>query len=122
MLQSQVKSAIKRAKLAIDDLAYDSFLVKRTASTYVPGQSISYTGVKTTVKVVIWNYDHREVDLQNIQVNDAKLIIFNESQSDIPEPNDTIVVRNIVYRVIKNQPIYAGSEIVLCIVQARPLS
>lgn len=122
MLQSQVKSAIKRAKLAIDDLAYDSFLVKRTASTYVPGQSISYTEVKTTVKVVIWNYDHREVDLQNIQVNDAKLIIFNESQSDIPEPNDTIVVRNIVYRVIKNQPIYAGSEIVLCIVQARPLS
>lgn len=122
MLQSQVKSAIKRAKLAIDDLAYDSFLVKRTASTYVPGQSISYTEVKTAVKVVIWNYDHREVDLQNIQVNDAKLIIFNESQSDIPEPNDTIVVRNIVYRVIKNQPIYAGSEIILCIVQARPLS
>ena len=121
MLVKQLQNAITSLETSLDDLAYSAEFIKRIKDPYTPGQSITYTETSYTLKVVIIGYDQSEIDGDRIQAQDAKIIVFNSS-SVIPEPNDTITVNAIQYRVIRNQPLYAGSEIILSIVQARPLN
>ena len=120
-LQTAITSAVTAAKFAIADLAIPITLRKRTAALYTPGTAVSYTNNDAETKGVITTYSSREIDGDRITVQDLKVVLFNPS-SAIPEPNDLIIAANQIYRIVRVQPIYAGSEIVFSVLQVRPSS
>jgi len=122
-LAGQIARAVKQAERALDDLAIDVTLVKREKVTYVPGQSQEHVEVQHITKGVIGKYTSKEIDGSMILAEDMQLLLFPPSSKAIPETND-LVKRNSpvsAYRVIHNQPIYAGSEIVFHVAQVRPV-
>lgn len=119
-LQAQVISAVSKVKSALGDLAVDMTLRTRVQNTYVPGSSISYTDSDVAVKGVITKFRDDEVDGTMIEKKDVLLIMFPPTNKAIPKPNDVVIHGINSYRVVSNNPMYAGSEIAFNLVQLRP--
>jgi hypothetical protein len=113
--------AVDKAKLALQDLAIDLTLRKRTKTAYVPGSPISYTNADVTAKGVITKYRFEEIDGTMIQAQDVLIFLFPPDNSAIPQPNDTVLNGSTEYRVVKNEPLYVGSVIALNMIQGRPV-
>jgi hypothetical protein len=120
-LQATVIQAIQTARVALGDLTILIILTKRVQNAYTPGTSVTYTTTDYEFSGVVTNYNSREIDGERITAQDLKVILFNEL-SAVPEPNDLITFSNQSYRVVTFQPIYAGSEKVLSVIQVRPSS
>lgn len=119
-LRALTLSAVAKLKTALGDLAVDMTLKTRVQNAYVPGQSVTYAEVNLTVKGVITKFRDEEVDGTMVQKTDLLLILFPPSTGAIPKPNDIVVHGANTYRVISNNPMYAGSEIAFNLVQGRP--
>lgn len=113
-------NAIEQLKKALGDLAIDMVLKTRTQATYVPGQPVGYNEAVSTVKGVITKFRREEIDGTLIQIIDSLIIVFPSSTSVIPKQNDLIVVGTFEFRVIRNDPVFVGSEIAFSLVQGRP--
>ena len=116
-LAAQVSAAVTSAKVALGDLTVSATLTKRTKAAYAPGSAISFTTSNTTVSVVIAAYSRKEQENSLIGELDVKILVFPASA--IPEVGDLIVIGSVNYRAINVKATYAGSEIVLYVVQGR---
>jgi hypothetical protein len=113
-------SAVNQLKAALGDLAIDMTLRTRVQNAYVPGASITYTPTDVTVKGVITKFRASEVDGTLIQQTDLLVIVFPPVGGAIPKPNDVLINGANEYRIIANNPMYAGSEIAFNLLQVRP--
>lgn len=113
-------SAVTKIKEALGDLAIDLTLRKRTKATYVPGSAQTYTNSDTAVKGVITKYRYDEIDGTMIQAQDVLIVLFPGANGAIPQPNDLVLNGSAEYRIMSNNPMYAGSEIAFSLVQGRP--
>lgn len=124
MLKDQVLNAVVSAKLALQDLAVDAIHIEQGEITYIPGTTPDYsTESSTPVKIVITNYDDKEIDNDRIMSTDLQGIIFFEG-TDItnePKPNSVIRVTSLStdYRVINGKKILVGNRIAISILQLR---
>ena len=122
MLQATVLKGVQTAKKALGDLAINCILKSRTPAAYVPGQPVSYNESSKTVKGVVTKYRKDEIDGTMIQSHDVLIILFlNDDLSGIPKLNDTVTANGVVYRVMSNNPMFAGSEIAFNMIQGRPV-
>jgi hypothetical protein len=119
-LKALTLSAVGKLRAALGDLAVDMTLRTRVQSTYVAGQPISYSSADLSVKGVITRFRDDEIDGTMIQRTDLLIILFPPSSGAIPKPNDVLIHGENQYRVVNNRPTYAGSEIAINLIQARP--
>lgn len=112
--------AIKQLKKALGDLAVDMTLKTRVQNEYVPGQPVTYTDTDATVKGVITKFRREEIDGTMVQAIDSLIIVFPTEGSVIPKQNDQVILDAFQFRVVRCDPVYVGSEIAFCTVQARP--
>src|SRR5688572_30715901 len=119
-LMALTLSAVTKLKTALGDLAVDMTLRTRVQNAYVPGQSVSYTNTDVPVKGVITRFRDDEVDGTMIQKQDLLVILFPPATAAIPKPNDVLINGASDYRVVNNNPMYAGSEIAFNLVHVRP--
>lgn len=115
---ASIRKAILKAKSALGTLLIDVDVAIRTPKTYVPGQSAGYNEEIVKFQGFIAAYKAEEIDGTMIKVGDIKLNLFTGSA--IPQPDDVATANTVRYRIMKNAPIYVGSEIVLHVLQARP--
>lgn len=113
-------NAVKAMKVAIGDLAIDVTLKKRTQGDYVPGQSVSYAETSVKSKGVITKYRRSEIDGVMVQARDVIIIMFPPDSKVIPETNDIVSDGTNDFRVIRNDPMFLGSEIAFNVLQVRP--
>jgi hypothetical protein len=118
-LKNITLKAVEQLKVALGDLAIDLIVRKREADEYVPGTPQGYTTTDHNCKGVITKYRYDEIDGTLIQAQDVLIILFPIS-SAIPKQNDIVVNGTQLYRVMNNNPMYAGSEIAFNLVQGRP--
>jgi hypothetical protein len=104
-------NAVKAMKVAIGGLAIDVTLKKRTQGDYVPGQSVLYAATSVKSKGVITKYRRSEIDGIMVQARDVIVIMFPPDSKVIPETNDIVSDGTNDFRVIRNDPMFIGSEI-----------
>ena len=119
-LQQAVLSGVAKLRDALGDLAIPLTLRRRTKNTHVPGTTLGYTDVDSPAKGVITKFRHDEVDGTMVQAKDLLMVLFPPASGAIPQPNDIVVNGSLTYRVMNNNPMYAGSEIAFNLVHVRP--
>ena len=121
-LKALTFSAIEKLKVALGDLAIDVVLRKRTQNSYTPGQPVTYSTVDHNIKAVITKYRYDEIDGTMIKAEDVLIIVFPPISGAVPLQNDLIVNGSVDYRIMANNPMYAGDEIAFNQIQGRPLN
>ncbi len=125
-----IKTEVRKIPRLLQDLAISAELRRRVAVPHVPGQVTNYLETVYDIRIIYDQFtetellsgfrEDREGLPSQILGTDVKLLVFGDS--GIPQPNDVIAVCTTQYRVMSNvKHIKAGSEIVLSIVQGRPI-
>lgn len=119
-LKSSTLAAVKQAQKAFGDLAIPLILRQRTQNAYTPGAPVSYTNTDSDASGVITKYKYNEIDGTMIKVEDALIVLF-PTTGVVPKQNDIILNGIFEYRVISNQPVFAGDTVAFNLLQGRPI-
>jgi hypothetical protein len=124
VLKQQILNAIDQAKSAIQDLAIDAFHIEQGEVTYTPGTTPDYpTESSTAIKIVLTNYEDKEIDNNRIMSTDVQGVVFFEGTDITNEPKVNSVIRvtslNIDYRVIDSKKTLVGNRIAISTLQLR---
>ena len=122
-LQALTLSAVTKLKAALGDLAVNMTLRTRVQQAYVPGQPVSYSNVDIAAKGVITRFRDDEVDGTMILKTDLLVILFPPESPNalvIPKQNDVLIQGSNRYRVVNNNPMYAGDKVAFNLLHVRP--
>jgi hypothetical protein len=118
VLKADVLAAVTAAREAVQDLATEVSVTKRTPAAHVPGTPPVYTKTVINMKLVIVDYTEKEIDGERIRVSDQKGILFPmDGRIDV---NDTIAFNSREWRVLSNKPTLVGTDIAVNTLQLRP--
>lgn len=118
-MQARILAAVDAAVNAIGDLAIPAIHTARVQVPFTPGSSVTYQVTNYKVRVVLGAYTEKEIEQDRDLASDVKIMVFDEKVP--PQPNDTLTVNGVQYRVMRRNPTHAGSEVAFSTVQARPL-
>lgn len=119
MLKSTILTAVETARLAAQDLAVEATLVSRGAATHVPGSAPVYPTTTSTISVLPTKFEDDEIDGQRVKASDFKYLTFPKPGVKTPEPNDTLIIGGLIFRVIHNDRVMAGDSVALSQLQLR---
>lgn len=117
-LSTLIKSSVQKARSQLGDLAISFVVMRKTGTSYINGKNTP-TFRNVDVTGVHDKFEHHEVDGNVVRVTDNKIMLFIDSNDQVPQHDDLLVDGATTYQVIKAQPIYAGSQVVLAMVHAR---
>lgn len=108
----------------IDKFGQAATLKQSTIGAYDPATgTASETVTSSTGRVVVTDYDIRQVDGTLIQRGDKRIllsVITGVGAKDVsPVPGDKIVVGNVTYTVVDASPLSPGGTVVMHEIQAR---
>ena len=118
MLKADVLAAVTAARDAVQDLATEVSVTKRTAAAHVPGTPPVYTETVILMKLVIVDYSEKEIDGERVRASDQKGILF--PIDGYIEVNDTLAFNGREWRVLSNKPTLVGTAIAVHTLQLRP--
>lgn len=119
MLKSTILAAVETARQAAQDLVVEATLISRGVVTHVPGTAPTYPTVTATISVLPTKFEDDEIDGQRVKASDFKYLAFPKSGVKTPEPNDTLVIGGLTFRVIHNDRVMAGDSVALSQLQLR---
>lgn len=113
MLKAAILKAAQSAKSALTDLAVPGQLRVAQEASYAPGNPVSQDYVTYNVRVVVSGYAVTEIDGDRIQASDVKGILFAEPGMPAPNVGDQVLIGASTYRVLHNDRVMAGDEVVI---------
>lgn len=119
MLKAKVLAAVEKARLAVQDLAFEATLISRGTATHVPGSAPTHPETSVTVSLVPTKFETKEIDGERIRSTDLRWLMFPVAGKPVPTPNDLIYVGTKRYRIIDNDKVMAGSDLALSQLQVR---
>lgn len=119
MLKSNVLGAINAARDALEDLISDVTVVKRSPTSHVPGVAAGFTETSVSMKLVVVDYEEKEIDGQRILAFDKKAVLF-PSDGPIAVNDKVIDSDGTVYRVLTNKSTLVGGEVAINTLHLRP--
>jgi hypothetical protein len=117
-MKDAILAAVETIKVALGDLIVDGALTRQAQGAYVPGRLVKSTDTVYPIKGAISKRDVAEEAVERADDDLYEVYVFPFSA--IPQPNDLLTLGTTHLRVVQNKPIYAGSEIALSVVQAKP--
>ena len=121
MLKATMLDAVRSAKTALQDLAQDATLYRRTTPTYVPGQPVSYEDTAgVAVKLVVVQFDRHEIDGSRVQYGDRKGVLISDEDVSTTKVGDKVVLGSSSYVIVNPELFSIGSEVAVVQFHMRP--
>jgi hypothetical protein len=121
VLKASVLSAVRAAKIALQDLMVTASYVPRGEVTYVPGSAPSYPeGAAKTVKMALVQFDREEIDGGRVQYGDRKGIVLADDDLSSAKVGDKITVGSTSYVVVSPELYDVGGEVAAMQLHLRP--
>lgn len=92
---------------------------KKTGSTYTNGRNTPTFAATKDILGIFSKFNVRDVDGINVRYTDTLILLFVESNNDVPNIADEVIHGGTVYQVIKPMPTFVGDVVVICEVHLR---
>lgn len=119
MLKAQILQAVEAARTALQDLLVVGTFTTKGDPVHIPGLAPTYDETEYDLDIAIVGYKAKEIDGDRIKSHDMQGIAF-PTTGPVPRPND-VITTDRKYRIITNEPAYAGDEVAISILQLRPI-
>lgn len=117
-LSSKLLAAVQATKARLGDLVIGVTLVQKASPTYnVTSARKSHTSNRFVLDAVLDKFNFKEIDGSIVQASDVKLLVFVTDM--IPQIQDRIIIGEIEYNVIGKEPVQAGGQVLVHILQLR---